>query len=232
MASLETVLARVKKLLALATSSNVHEAASAAAAAQALITRHQLTSLLAGHSDDPDDPIADGREVPLEVSRRFRRWKLFLASGLATHNASIAWLDERDDDTRLCICGHHVDREAVRVVWSPLVTQIEWLSATHGAGRPRQWHEAFRIGAAEAIVDRIAAGDVVVVDEVDDRHDVDDAPLTALQLSQVRPLRAARVAAVEAFAQSRLPRDKRNVLVDLRALERGRQAAATLLVRR
>ena len=36
------LLARVQKLLALASSQNVHEAASAAAMAQALIERHRL----------------------------------------------------------------------------------------------------------------------------------------------------------------------------------------------
>ncbi len=226
MASLETLLGRVKKLLALATSSNVHEAAAAAAAAQALINRHQLTSLLAGHSADPNDPITSGLEAPLESAKRFRRWKLFLATGLAVQNAGLAWSTDLGAETQLCFCGHRSDRLAMMAVWSSLVTRIEWLSASHGAGRDRHWHEAFRIGAAEEIVARMAAGDVVD----GDYHDESDGPpLTALTLSQVRPLRAARVAAVTAFAAA-LPRDRgRAVLVDLRAVKKGKAAAASLL---
>ena len=41
------IVDRVRKLLALAGSSNVHEAAAAAARAQELITRHRLESLCA-----------------------------------------------------------------------------------------------------------------------------------------------------------------------------------------
>jgi hypothetical protein len=221
MASLDTVLSRVKKLLALSTSSNLHEAASAYAAAQALITRYQLSSLLAGTSDDQRDPITDGREQPLQRARRFRRWKLFLASGLAAENAGIAWTDDVDDETWLCFCGFAKDREAVVVLWSSLVTRIEWLSATHGPGRCRQWHEAFRIGAAEAIVKRLGTGELTI--GTDD--DVADGT-AGLVLSTARPLRAARVAAVEAFAGRVLPSQKgRAVLVDRRAAQRGRAAA-------
>ena len=227
MASLDTLLSRVKKLLALSTSSNVHEAASAAAAAQALINRHQLASLLAGHSTDPDDPITSGIEAPLEVAKRFRRWKLFLATGLAVENAGLAWTSEVGVETHLSFCGHRSDRAAMTAVWSSLVTRIEWLSASHGAGRPRQWHEAFRIGAAEEIVARMAAGEVLPASS--SSSSTDDAPLTALALAKVRPLRAARVAAVTAFADAKLPRDRgRSVLVDMRALERGKAVAAGL----
>ena len=49
--STDAVLERVRKLLALATSPNLHEAAAAAAAAQALIERHRLGSLLEAQTD-------------------------------------------------------------------------------------------------------------------------------------------------------------------------------------
>lgn len=232
MASLDTLLSRVKKLLALATSSNVHEAASAASAAQALINRHQLASLLAGHSADPDDPITSGLEAPLEVAKRFRRWKLFLATGLAVENAGLAWTTDIGDETHLSFCGHRSDRAAMTAVWSSLVTRIEWLSASHGAGRTRQWHEAFRIGAAEEIVARIRAGEVVSSSSSSSALSAEDVPLTALALAKAAPLRAARVAAVAAFAQAKLPRDRgRSVLVDMRALKQGKAVAAALPLR-
>ncbi|MDP2315662.1 MAG: DUF2786 domain-containing protein, partial [Pseudomonadota bacterium] len=180
------VLARVRKLLALATSPNVHEAAAAASAAQALIERHRLEALLAAEdgADDPLDPITDGREAPLEVARRLRKWKFALAAGLAEANGCLAYTAAVGGETHLLLAGRASDRAAVASLWGWLVSRIEWLSATHGPGRSRDWHEAFRIGAAEVVVERLAR----VEGEA-------EAALPAAALVRVAPLRAARAAA-------------------------------------
>lgn len=82
------LLARVNKLLALATSPNVHEAAAAAARAQAMIEAHRLEGLLAAEREVDD--VDDGRDAPLEVSKRLRRFKVVLATVLGEHNACVA----------------------------------------------------------------------------------------------------------------------------------------------
>ena len=88
----DKVLSRVRKLLALAESPNVHEAASAAARAQELISQHRLEAVLeaedAAATQDAADPI--GQET-LETSKRLRRWKTVLAGGLARANGCIAF---------------------------------------------------------------------------------------------------------------------------------------------
>ena len=38
-----------------------------------------------------------------------------------------------------------------------LAPRLEWLSATHGPGRDRAWHDAFRVGAAEQVLERLRA---------------------------------------------------------------------------
>jgi hypothetical protein len=218
--SADPVLARVRKLLALATSPNVHEAASAAAAAQALIERHRLQALLAAEADaaDPADPVTDGRDAPLERARRPRRWRIALAGGLAAANGCVAYTAEEGDETVLLVAGRATDREAVGVLWEWLVTRIAWLSATHGAGRPRAWHDAFRIGAAEAIVERLRS---VGADEV--------ATLDPAALVRVEPARAARAAAVERFTAERLHLAAGRALrVDGRAYARGRAEGANV----
>ena len=78
----QALLTRIRKLLGLATSSNVHEAAAAAAQAQLLIERHRVAHLLEPAVPD-EDPLTDGAEAPLESARRPRRWKAALAAGLA-----------------------------------------------------------------------------------------------------------------------------------------------------
>ncbi len=214
------VVARVRKLLALAGSPNVHEAAAAAAAAQALVERHRLHALLAAEdaAADPADPVTDGREAPLEASRRLRRWKMALAAGLARNNGCVAYTAERGDETLLLGAGRADDRAAVAAIWGWLVTRLEWLSATHGPTRPRAWHEAFRIGAAEVIVDRLASGGAEA-----------EAELPAAALVRVAPLRAARAAAVDAFVERTLRLGAgRGMRVDARGLAQGRAAGAAV----
>lgn len=216
------LLARVKKLLALSTSSNLHEAASAAAAAQRLIARHNLDALVAAESDnDDDDPISDGREAPLEVAKRPRRWRFALADGLAHENGGAAWsLERADRSVALCFCGRQSDRDNVALLFSTLAVRIEWLSASAGQNRPRQWHEAFRVGAVDAIVARMAAGDV-------DGVDADASMAHALVVAE--PRLAARRARVERFIETHLRLGSgRSFSVDARAFSAGRSAGAAL----
>ncbi|MEQ1506614.1 MAG: DUF2786 domain-containing protein, partial [Myxococcota bacterium] len=104
---MEDVLDRVRKLLALATSPNVHEAALAAARAQALIERHRLEDWLAAEQDsagDPD-PIVHAWHEPLAVARKIRRWKAALASVLAEVNGCVAYTARRGTDEAIVLVG-------------------------------------------------------------------------------------------------------------------------------
>lgn len=215
------LLDRVRKLLALATSPNVHEAASAAAKAQSLIEEHRLESLCAATTAEDADPVTDGRETPLECARRIRKWKSALATGLAKSNGCIAYTAQLVGKTQLLIAGREADRLAIVALWQWLVPQIEWLSATHGAGQPRAWHEAFRIGAAETIVRRLEG----VLIEV-------RAAIGNAALARIEPTCVRRRAAVESFADERLHlRPGRSIRVDVHALEQGRALAKRLPVR-
>lgn len=219
------LLDRVRKLLALATSPNVHEAALAAARAQALIEQHRLDGLLAAEAELAAelaaDPITDGRDAPLERGRRIRKWKSALASGLAEANGCVAYTAAVGGETHLLLAGRAADREAVAAIWEWLVRRIEWLSATAGPGQPREWHEAFRIGAAESVCERLAAA------VVDTR-----AALGTVALARVEPLQAERAAAVDAYARTQLRlKSGRALRVDAEALERGRAAGARMPLR-
>lgn len=207
------VLARVRKLLALATSPNLHEAAAAAAAAQTLIERHRLGALLHAESE-ADLAITDGREAPLARARRLRTWKLVLAATLAESNGCVAWTAAEGAETLLLLAGRADDREAIVALYDWLVTRIEWLSATEGAGRSRDWHEAFRIGAAEVIVQRLREG-----------SGAERATMGEAALAVIEPALAARAAAVARFAETHLRlKPGRGLRVDARGLSSGRAA--------
>lgn len=211
------VLDRVRKLLALATSPNVHEAAAAAAAAQALIERHRLEGLLAAHAAVTGS-VTDGREAPLERARRLRRWKVALATGLADANGCLAYTaeDARTGETLLLVLGRGEDRAAIAALWDWLVQRLEWLSATEGPGRSRAWHDAFRVGAAEVVVARLSA---VAEGEA--------GRVPAEALMRVQSARADQAAAVAAYAEAHLALGPGRALrVDARAYTAGRAAGA------
>ncbi|MEN0062996.1 MAG: DUF2786 domain-containing protein [Myxococcota bacterium] len=211
----EAVLDRVRKLLALATSPNVHEAAAAAARAQRLIERHRLEGYLAAEravEEDPD-PIEDARDEPLEVARRLRKWKRVLAGGLADVNGCVVYTLRADDGERLIVVGRSRDRAAVHALWSWLTKRIEWLSATEGGKRSKAWHEAFRIGAVESIIERLrdAGSDV--------------RPAEPGALVQIDAAMAAHRDALERFVRERLRLGKgRSISVDPGAFAEGRAA--------
>lgn len=213
-------LDRVRKLLALASSPNPHEAALAAARAQALIEAHRLQRWLEAEAQverDPD-PIVDARDQPLETGRKIRPWKAMLATVLAEANGCVAYTGNLDRQEALVLVGRARDREVVVELWTWLVRRIEWLSATHGAGQPRKWHEAFRMGVVDAVAERLAGVAQAVKDE-----------LETAALVVVEPAAAAHQEALRTFVDEHLRLGRgRSLRVDAEAWEDGRLASASL----
>lgn len=217
---MSSVLDRVRKLLALATSPNAHEAAVAAARAQQLIDEFRLEGWLNAERaavEDPD-PIVDARQEPLDVARRTRTWKLILAATLCEANGCVAYVLRRKDDEAIVLVGRARDRVVVTELYSWLVQRIEWLSATHGAGRSRKWHEAFRVGVVDAVGERLAASSQATT-----------AELPAAALVIVEPAVAAEREALDSFVNQHLRLGKgRGLHVDARAWRAGKAASAEL----
>jgi hypothetical protein len=216
----QVMLNRVRKLLALTNSPNVHEATTAAALAQTLIARHRLETWLAAEQaagDDPD-PIVDARDTPLEVSKRLRTWKVVLACALAGANGCVAYTLDGHAGKAIVLVGRARDRAAVAELWGWLVTRIEWLSATQGVGQSRAWHDAFRVGVVAAIADRLAKVAAEVRGE-----------FTAAALVRVDPAVNAHRIALERFVAEHLQLGRgRGLRVDAAAWQQGRQAGDEL----
>ena len=222
MSSDPVLLSRVRKLLALATSPNVHEAASAAAMAQTLIARHRLERWLDAEDAVATDPIEDARDAPLEVARRLRKWRVLLASALADANGCVAYTLNRGRDEAIVIVGRAADRAAIEALWSWLVKRIEWLSATHGAGQSRQWHDAFRVGVVAAVADRLAT----VADDVRSEQ----APGALVRLD---PVALAQQQALDRYVSEHLRLGRgRSVTVEAAAWQQGHEAAKKLELKR
>jgi hypothetical protein len=221
----EKALDRVRKLLALATSPNPHEAASAAAQAQALIDRHRLQAILdaEGSLAHDADPITDARDRPLETARKIRPWKALLAIALAEHNHCVAYTLETGDGQSLVLVGRSADRAAVETLWAWLVRRIEWLSATHGANKPKRWHDDFRVGVVDTIAERLNEAPSPVSEGLTDRGE-DHRSETAIAI--VDRAMDARREALSRFVESNLKLGPaKSLRVDARAWEKGRRSA-------
>lgn len=236
-ADTDKLLDRVRKLLALASSDNVHEAALAATRAQELIEAHRLEALLAAEAAaravdaEAQDGLGSGgglgdRADPLDESKRLRKWRVVLASRLAELNGCIAYTEQRGRLKRLLLVGRPEDRLLVRELYTWLCQRLEWLSATHApassAGKAdKRWHEAFRIGAADVIVDRLEEA------RRERRASLPEAAPARAALARLDASVAARAAQVSRYAEEHLDlRPGRRILVDADGYARGKAEGA------
>lgn len=149
------VLAKVQKLLRLATSSNANEAALAAAKAQELIDKHQLAAtLLAMDAVEPmkgldDEPIIDFEKAgaPLDAAKKLDRWRGSLASAVARSNACRIYYS----GSEIGLVGRPSDAETVRYLYGYLSREVERLATESGQGMGRTWRNNFRLGVVETI---------------------------------------------------------------------------------
>lgn len=151
------VIAKVQKLLRLSASNNPNEAALAAAKAQELIDRYQLTqAMLAIESGEArrgldDEPIMNFADAPLDSPRQLDRWRVTLAMILARRNACKIW----SRGPHLMIVGRPSDAETVRYLYGWLSGEVERLTETRGAGKGRTWRNNFRLGVIDAIARKL-----------------------------------------------------------------------------
>jgi hypothetical protein len=162
----ERIIEKLKKLLALATSDNIHEAAAAAAKAQELIERYRIDrALLEGDEKETragDDPIATTVLHRFNGSR-VMTWILNLAISLGEQNAVAVYYSNAYPAT---IEGAGTERDLATVAYMVqyLIREVERLlkdavklhRREHGFPPGRTWANSFRNGAVATIADRLA----------------------------------------------------------------------------
>ncbi len=158
---LERIVERVRKLLALSTSQNPHEAALAAAKAQALLFRHNLSLALVEADLEP------GRgDRSAFINERFdsggrMHWRRALLGAIARHNfcRGVSYSGTRD----VGIVGEPHNVAVVKDLYAFLVREISRLADLGAAGNPDldpegvpAWKRSFYLGAARTIARRLA----------------------------------------------------------------------------
>lgn len=150
----EKLLDRIRRLLRLAESANVNEAATAAATAQTLMARHRIEAASLDTGDETSG-IVDFRDAPLEASKRLRPWKIELASVVARANGCRIYLLDRGRTDEVILVGRAEDAELVRLLYGELVKRVESLTRKHGEGRDRAFCNGFRLGVVTTLEERL-----------------------------------------------------------------------------
>ncbi|HWS84280.1 MAG TPA: DUF2786 domain-containing protein [Ktedonobacteraceae bacterium] len=148
------VLAKIKKLLALSTSSNPNEAAAAAAKAQELLMQHNLTlsqvETEVQASSYKQDFVGTGSRV----------WKRLLLAVIARNNFCEAIYDSQK--SHVIVIGEAHNQEVVTYLYAYLIAQLEPMAvaAYNQSSRTvhaKSWLDSFYIGAVESVSDRLEA---------------------------------------------------------------------------
>lgn len=111
--TIEQVIERVKKLQRLATSTNVHEAASAAAMAAELMLEYQISEASLSASDENRDDSINEHYVNDGASKRRAVWKGSVANAIAKSlGCAMYW-----SGNHIVIVGRHSDSKAVEYLY-------------------------------------------------------------------------------------------------------------------
>lgn len=163
MTAREKIIAKVRSLLGLATSSNPHEAANAAAKAQALLQRHKIEMAALEDVADESEPVMSGIDAPLERGT-IPTWRGSLAGALAQANDARAFFNGRRGGKRLYLVGRSSDVNAVRYLYQALSNEVERLAKIAIADpfrdmslNGRTFGNSFRQGAVSMIGERLEA---------------------------------------------------------------------------
>lgn len=145
----KNIIEKIKKLLALASSSNENEATAAAEKASLLLAQYNLS--LADLGTDTQLQIT---EAVIETTPQYVTWKMLLISGIAEANCCEAMRNSYTGnvflvgtDTNLIVCQH---------LYEYLQQAIE-RRARYRKGKGRAYLNAFRVGCATRLKERLLA---------------------------------------------------------------------------
>lgn len=166
----EKLLDRVRKLLRLAEgTSNPNEAAAAAAAAQKIITEHNLGIVSLDEAEAVAEELDDGPiramffngygDAANEVFRTRRPlWAGQLAGSIAKVNGcSVYWTRDHNKKWHVAWVGRKADTATSVYLWRYLCRQVNEITAKQTQGRGRDYAASFRQGMVYTLGARLTA---------------------------------------------------------------------------
>lgn len=159
--SYEDALEKVKKLLKLSTSNNPNESATAAAMAQQIMDKYNISQLAINEANpsievktDIVDTGANGE--PVDSGGRLTQWRIFLITSLATANGCVSYINRRyRDKTSIFLIGERNSVQTINYLYKYFSSEIDRLANQNCSGTGRIYSNNYRIGAVTAINDRL-----------------------------------------------------------------------------
>jgi hypothetical protein len=160
----EEVVQKVAKLLRLATSDNPNEAALAAAKAQELMDRYEISKSMLEEGEqekESDEPIVNFAEKgdPLEEGGKSEQWKNALGMIVAKFNGCRVYVEHAARySKKLQIVGRPSDVQAVRYLYEYLKNEVVRLCRRDGKGCGKTWQTQFKLGVIDTIRTKLEEG--------------------------------------------------------------------------
>jgi len=169
--TLEEAIEKARKLLNLANSDNPNEAASAAAQAQKILDKYEITkTMLEEHGEEEPDneDVAIFNKAPLHEATRFNldKWRSRLAQIIANNNMCDIFLRTAGNNKQVIIVGRPSDVEKVRYLFDWMFTETERLCSRDGVGMGRTWRNNYRHGIVDTISKKMIEARQEVVAEL------------------------------------------------------------------
>ena len=159
--SLSSILDKVRHLRELSKSSNIHEATTAAAMADRLISKHRISEAELSMATKAADLPAQEDSVFLYETAKVTPWKRSLVQVLSNHYGCAVFNDiiHKPNSktngfrkvTRYRLVGILSDMEITRYMFAWLSEEIERLSKSHCAGQGHVYSQSYCQGAVAGI---------------------------------------------------------------------------------
>lgn len=238
----QEAIEKAVKLLRLAQSSNQHEAALAASRAQEIMDRFKLEGLSADYATDapkPSEPIKDFCADLMDPGTQVETWKARLASVVAKVNECKIYIRKTRNiryeiTAGFAIVGRASDAQTVRYIYSWLSHEVDRLAGIHCAGYGRTFFNNFRIGAVEAVCDKLEAARKATEATMKQEAVATGIGMALVRVQNAIATRDKQLAEVEDWTKANLKLKKAprtTYTADPTARQLGRRAGETINVR-
>jgi hypothetical protein len=220
--SVSPIIDKVQKLLALSKSSNVNEAAAAAAVANRLIDQYRLSSVdLNSNVEEDLEPIEEDQEYVYQ-SGKVTAWKQTLVSVLVKHYGCAYWNDTTYTSgrkvSRYKLVGKRSDVGIVRYMFAWLTSECSRLADLEAKGCGRVFVASYCMGLVNGVAGQLKSSRAEV------QKDATSAAIVKLDEREA----ASRAAMYNLHSNLRTTKTHSQAQVDYNAFAMGRTKGSNL----
>jgi hypothetical protein len=230
----DEAIEKAKKLLRLATSDNVHEAALAAQRAQEILDRFELTSAMLDaetQEETIEDSSVKGDFLDRCKGKQLQTWKAYLSAVIAGANGCrtfVRWEWNHAQNRQVAtlhIVGRPGDAAKVRHLYMFLAHEVERLCLRDGRGNGKTWRNQYRLGVVDTIKGILKKGQEQTVKSM--KSEYENNPMALVKLDQAIAKLEHKQAEVDSWMDNNRDMKTRSaprVYSDPGAREHGRKA--------